>query len=183
MKILGVHYSHDAGAAIIEDGKILAAVNEERYTREKLYWGFPKNSLREVFNICKLKPSQIDYVAFANVTPGGGPQKSFGEANIRKKVNDLISNTFPFIVGSNSYAKLYRNLYSKFRRGKSVLNYLKNIGVEAPVSYVDHHLCHAAGAFYTSRFDKDTLVVTTDGTGDGLSYSFFLSVFFSAFPM
>ena len=55
MRILGVHYSHDAGAAIIEDGKILAAVNEERYTREKLYWGFPRNSLREVFNICNLK--------------------------------------------------------------------------------------------------------------------------------
>jgi len=168
MKILGVHYSHDSGAAIIEDGKIIAAVNEERLNRKKMYWGIPLLSINEVFRLSGFQPKDIDFIAYANMTPGGGPQRSFGEPNLRKKAHDVFSQTLPFIAGSKYFAAAYRNIFSKFRRGKSVLAVLRQIGVEAPVRYIDHHLCHAASAYYTSQFDKDTLVVTTDGTGDGL---------------
>lgn len=168
MKILGVHYSHDSGAAIIEDGRILAAVNEERLLRKKLYWGFPRLSLQEVFRIAHCKPEDIDYVAFANITPGVGPQRDvFNEPNIRKKVNDSLCYYAPGLVGTHAYVNLFRFLYSRFRKGSSVLSYLRELGINAPVHYVDHHTAHAASAYYTSRFDDDTLVITTDGLGDG----------------
>ncbi|MBS3152073.1 carbamoyltransferase [Candidatus Woesearchaeota archaeon] len=168
MIILGVHYSHDAGAAIIKDGKIIAAVNEERYVREKLYSGFPYNSLREIFNLAGITPNDVDYVAFANKTPGSGPQKSFDKPSLRKYIMDNLANATPWLVGSNVFAKQYRVFYSFFRKGRSVLNYLRELGVDAPVYYVDHHMCHAASAYYTSGFPRDSLVVTTDGSGDGL---------------
>ena len=168
MIILGVHYSHDAGAAIIKDGKIIAAVNEERYTREKLYWGFPRYSLQNIFNLAGIDPKDIDYVAFANKTPGSGPQKSFDKPTLRKYIMDNLANATPWLVGSNLFARQYRIFYGFFRRGESILSYLRQLGVEAPVYYVDHHMCHAASAYYTSGFSKDSLVVTTDGSGDGL---------------
>ncbi len=168
MIILGVHYSHDAGAAIIKDGIIIAAVNEERYTREKLYWGFPYHSLKNIFNLAGINPKDVDYVAFANKTPGGGPQRSFDKPNLRKYLMDRVTNTIPGVIGSNIFIENYRKFYGFFRRGKSVLKYLKDLGVDAPVYYIDHHMCHAASAYYTSGFLKDALVVTTDGSGDGL---------------
>src|SRR3990167_3001342 len=140
MIILGVHYSHDAGAAIIKDGKILAAVNEERYTREKLYWGFPRHSLKHIFELAEVSPKDIDYVAFANRTPGSGPQKSYGEPTLRKAFMDKVANSIPNIVGSNLFVKNYRLFYCLLRKGKSVLNYLKKLGVDAPVYYIDHHM-------------------------------------------
>ncbi len=168
MKILGVHYSHDSGAAIIEDGKILAAVNEERLTRKKLYWGFPELSLREVFRLAHCKPGDIEHVAFANITPGIGPQREvFNQPNLRKKINDALCRYAPGLVGTHAYVHLFRSIYSCFRKGTSILAYLRELGVTAPVQYVDHHAAHAASAYYTSRFDDDTLVVTTDGLGDG----------------
>jgi carbamoyltransferase len=167
MKILGVHYSHDSGAAIIEDGKILAAVNEERLVRKKSYWGFPTQSLKNIFNLAGVKPGEIDFVAFANITPGGGPQKGFGKPNLRKKTMDMVANNLPFLIGSNFFIKNYRFFTSKLRKGKSIVNYIRQLGVTAPIEFIEHHECHAASVFYTSPFDKDTLVVTTDGTGDG----------------
>ncbi len=167
MKILGVHNSHDSGAAIIEDGKILAAINEERLTRIKLYWGVPELSIKEVFKIAKVEPKDIDYVAFSNITPGGGAHANFSKLTTRIEIMNIAAKLFPWLVGSKLFADTYRAIYSKLRKGKTVLSYLKKLGVEAPVKYVEHHQCHAASAFYTSNFDNDTLLVTTDGTGDG----------------
>jgi carbamoyltransferase len=169
MKILGVHYSHDAGTCIIEDGKILAAVNEERYSREKLYWGFPEHSIKKIFDLAGVRPEEIDFVAFANITPGAGPTRGFGHPNLRKKIMDKVSTTFPSILGSHFFVNNYRRVYSKLRTGKSILKTVREQGVKAPVVFVEHHKCHAASALYTSPFTnhKDTLVVTTDGTGDG----------------
>ncbi len=167
MKILGVHNSHDAGAAIIEDGKILAAVNEERLNRIKLYWGVPELAIKEVFRIAKIEPEDIDYVAFSNITPGGGMHANFSKLTARIEIMNVAAKLFPWLVGSKLFADTYRAIYSGLRKGKTVLEYLKKLGVESPVRYVEHHQCHAASAFYTSNFDNDTLLVTTDGTGDG----------------
>ena len=71
MIILGLSLSHDAGAAIIKDGKIISAVNEERLNRTKMYWGFPKLSIDEVIRLAKIKPEEIDVVAVSNLTMTG----------------------------------------------------------------------------------------------------------------
>jgi carbamoyltransferase len=166
MKILGVHCSHDSGAAIIEDGKILCAINEERLNRIKLFWGFPALSLRKVFEISEISPQEIDYVALANITPGMGSQESYDRPNRRKWALNIIGR-YPFPLRSSLFVKLYRVSYSKIRRGGDVRNYLRELGVDAPLHFVEHHYAHAASAFYTSNFGTDALVVTADGMGDG----------------
>src|SRR3989344_4709091 len=65
MIILGINDSHDSGAAIIKDGKIVAAINEERLNRIKLPWGFPTLSIKEVFKVSKINPNDVDAIAVA----------------------------------------------------------------------------------------------------------------------
>ena len=170
MRILGINHSHDAGAAIIEEGKIVAAVNEERLNRIKLYWGFPLLSVREVFRISGLKPGDIDYVAVSNITPGAGIGQEYHEYKFKRRLMSYMAY-LPFIFGTNAFASFYKSFYSLFRKRGSVTSALKRLGIDAPVSFVEHHKGHAASAFYTSPFGSDTLVVTTDGAGDGLCAS------------
>ena len=56
MIVLGIHDGHDAGAALIKDGKVLAAINEERIVRVKLYDGVPYNSIKKVMELADIKP-------------------------------------------------------------------------------------------------------------------------------
>lgn len=170
MRILGINHSHDAGAAIVEDGRIIAAVNEERLNRVKLFWGFPVLSVREVLRISSLRPADIDYVAVSNVTPGSGIGRQYHEYNFRRRMMSYMAYA-PFIFGTNWFASAYRSFYSLFRQRGSIEAALREFGLQAQVHFVEHHAGHAASAFYTSPFDQDTLIVTTDGAGDGLCAS------------
>ncbi len=168
MKILGINNSHDAGAAILENGKIIAAVNEERLNRIKLYWGFPVLSIREVLRISGIKPEEIDYIAVPNLTPGAGIGQDYQEYNLRRRLMSYMAY-LPFIFGTSAFATTYKTFYSLFRKSGSLKAMLKKkYGLDAPLRFIEHHEGHAASAFYTSPFDQDTLVVTTDGAGDGL---------------
>ncbi len=166
MRILGIHTSHDSGAAVIEDGRVLAAINEERLVRTKLFWGLPLKSVEKVLEISKTKPWEIDYVAIAGITSGGGPHTDFKVAPLRKRVMEKVSKTG--IPSTHAFKSTYRGLFSRFRDEKSLIQFLRGIGIRAPVTFIDHHMCHAASAYYTSPFDKDTLVMTTDSSGDGI---------------
>ena len=68
MTILGIGIQHDAGAAIISNGRILSAVNEERLNRKKMYWGWPELSILEAMRIAGIEPEVLDAVAVANRT-------------------------------------------------------------------------------------------------------------------
>ena len=99
MIILGIHDSHDSGAAIIKDGEIIAAVNEERLNRIKLCWGFPEKAIKEVMRISDIKKHEIDHIAVA--TKYG---VFFGEARpfeittlILNKERNIISLLSPFL--------------------------------------------------------------------------------------
>ena len=67
MRILGITDGQTSGAALIEDGRILAAVNEERIVRLKMARGFPRQSIREVLRITGTEASEIDGVAVAQI--------------------------------------------------------------------------------------------------------------------
>ncbi|MBI4438619.1 hypothetical protein HY640_01675 [Candidatus Woesearchaeota archaeon] len=170
MRILGINHSHDAGAALIVDGRIVAAVNEERLNRIKLFLGFPVLSVREVFRVSGVSPGSIDYVAVSNVTPGSGIGREYHEYNFRRRLMSYMAY-LPFVFGTNAFASFYRRFYSFFRDKGSFTAALRRMGVDAPVRFVEHHVGHAASAYYTSPFDRDVLVVTTDGAGDGLCAS------------
>ncbi len=119
MEIVGIHHGHDAGAALVRDGELVAAANEERFSRKKLHRGFPERSLRFVLE--------------------------------RAEAPDAIA-----------VAGLYRR--------KRLLDRLRELAeeLEAPLYFVEHHVAHAASAYYTSGFDR-CLTVTVDAAGDGLS--------------
>ncbi len=67
MKVLGIYDSHNCGATIVEDGKILAAIEEERISRNKIEFGFPECSVRMVMELSKSSWKDIDAIAVAGV--------------------------------------------------------------------------------------------------------------------
>jgi len=170
MKILGINTGHDSGAAIIDDGKIAAAVNEERYSRIKMHWGLPKRSIARVFEISGIKPGEIDYAAVAGITAGGGINPDFRKARPLRGFVEALS-FLPFFK-SRIVRNIYQAFFSKLREDKALSGYLIESGVNAPVKFIEHHLCHAAAAYYTSQYkneDSDkVMIATVDGAGDGL---------------
>lgn len=163
MKILGIHDGHNASACLIEDGEIRFAIQEERLTNEKNRSGFPKKSIELLMKQLKLKPEEIDIVAFASkhVSPLFGTvlskqhTKMFG---IRRRVESIAMKTPAY--------SMYKSI-NRLRRKRKVrlMGFRKN-----KVRFFDHHFCHATTAYYGSHFPRNEkiLVLTNDGAGDGL---------------
>jgi carbamoyltransferase len=166
MIVLGVHEGHDSGAALVKDTKILAAVNEERLVREKLYVGVPKESIKRVMEIAGVPPEKIDKVAIAG-TLGIMANLGWTDLNLKKKAYQFFSNNIGHIPSRRTFANVQRILFKKLRK-KDGERYIRSLGIECGIKYVDHHLCHASSAYYTSGKDR-CLVITSDGSGDGLS--------------
>jgi len=178
MRILGITDGQTSGAAVIEDGRILAAINEERIVRIKMARGFPWKAIREALALSGTDPADIGGVAVAQVDMefreevDGWP----GWFEARSKDGNLhsaffkVASRFGHVV--NDVPGL-RWAYYKFRtpayasRRRRIQQILENdMGISAPVKFIHHHYAHAASAYYTSNFD-DALVVTMDGGGDG----------------
>jgi len=170
MIILGIHEGHDAGAAIVKDGEILSAVNEERLVRKKLFMGVPRNSIIECMRIAKLSPDKIDKVAIAGILGTMAPP-GWENISFKKKIYQFICNYTPF-PKTHFFINLQRALFRSFRN-KSVEKYIRSIGIDAPIEYVDHHKCHAASTYYTSG-KEECLIITSDGSGDGVSSSVYI---------
>ena len=94
MIILGIDESHNAGAAIVKDDKIVSVINEERLNGIKNYWGFPYLSINAVIKDAGIAPSDIDKVAISNLSALGesdGQNPKARMDNIYKKVNMHIA--------------------------------------------------------------------------------------------
>lgn len=176
MIILGVTDSFTSGAAISIDGRIVAAVNEERLNRHKMSMGFPALSIREVMRLAGVRPTDIDRIAVATSSlfwrPEAEPYRDYfrdTKGGFRDTFLSLGS-AFSRVVGNSGAARgVYYELKRQLTRPRRRLlpDVLRqDFGIEAPVQFVDHHLCHAASAYFTSGYDEAT-VVTQDGAGDG----------------
>lgn len=182
MRILGVHDAIDSGAAIIEDGKILAAVSEERVIRAKMAYGFPREAIRTVMRLTRTAPEGLDLVAVATrnnyfvneITrfKGWYETRSTLPRSVFMSVASAVS---PLDAKLGFMEDLYYSLrYPVFlHRRREVRQVLRGeFGITCPVEFIDHHLAHASSAYYSSGFD-DALVVTLDGGGDGLCSSIY----------
>ena len=172
MLILGLNHGIDAGAAVIEDGRVLAAVNEERLNRKKMFWGPPLLSLEEVLRVADVDPADVEHVAQASITGGGGVHEDFLAPPPIKRAVERLSQ-IP-LSHSHLVKGAYRVLSGHRRRDPVVDARLAELGVRAPKRYVEHHHCHAASAYYCSPFGdrpEEVLVVTADGVGDGVCHS------------
>jgi carbamoyltransferase len=173
MTILGIGIQHDAGAAVIRDGRVLAAVNEERLNRKKMFWGLPERAIPEAMRLAGVEAKELDAVAVANTTystyaanwEGLYPKDLKRRALIRLSKMGLARA----VGGNRPGVDAYRALNSKRVRFVETARFeafLRELGIPTPVTYVDHHEAHLASAYYTCGWD-DCLSLSLDGVGDG----------------
>ena len=165
--VLGINFWHDAGAALVQDGRIIAAINEEKIVNIKHASGYPKNSIEEVFKISKIDPSEVNIVAIAGAAESKFP-KPFGRF-------PNFSNGFLLTSWITSNEKGIETVILHNQKFGS-LNGLIPVFTKLDISFddlifVEHHLAHAATAYYLSHwnFDEKILILTADGSGDGIS--------------
>ncbi len=158
VSILGISaFYHDSAAAIVVDGKILAAAQEERFTRKKHDSSYPFNSVEFVLKFAKLKLSEIDYVVFY--------EKPF------LKFERLLETYVAFAPrGFKQFTKsmpswLREKLFQKNMLMKLLKGHDESFLDEKKIFFSEHHLSHAASAFYPSPFDE-AIVLTADGVGE-----------------
>ena len=165
--VLGIHFWHDAGAALVQNGKVIAAINEERITNIKHYAGYPIESIKEVLRISKIHPSEIDAIAVVGTADLKFPKNFERFPNFSHAILDWS--------WQNSNQKDLEVLYLYHKRIQKVKGFsdvLAKLGISSKqVFFIEHHLAHASCAYHLSQWniDERVLVLTSDGVGDGLS--------------
>ncbi len=156
--ILGISaFYHDSAASIIVDGKIVAAAQEERFTRIKHDRSYPHNAIEFVLKHAKLNLSEVDYIVFF--------EKPF------LKFERLLETYVAFAPkGFKSFCKAMPVwLREKLFQKKLLLNKLKqhdaNFKDQSKLLFSEHHLSHAASAFFPSPFNE-AVILTADGVGE-----------------
>ena len=156
--ILGISaFYHDSAATIIVDGKIIAAAQEERFTRKKHDSTYPFNAIEFVLNFAKIKLNDVDQVIFF--------EKPF------LKFERLLETYVAFAPrGFKSFCMAMPMwLKDKLFQKKMLFNELKkhdnNFNDDKKIYFSDHHLSHAASAFFPSPFEE-AIILTADGVGE-----------------
>ena len=159
MHILGISaFYHDSAACLLEDGEIIAAAQEERFTRKKHDPSFPKNAIQYCLREAGIKGIQIDNVVFY--------EKPF------VKFERLLETYLAFAPkGFSSFAKAMPVwIKDKLFQKSALINELKStldedVNWRERLLFSEHHLSHAASAYYPSPFES-AAVLTLDGVGE-----------------
>jgi carbamoyltransferase len=156
--ILGISaFYHDSAATILVNGKIVAAAQEERFTRKKHDARYPFNAIEFVLKYSNLKLSEIDQIIFF--------EKPF------LKFERLLETYVAFAPrGFKQFCKampiwLKEKLFQKKNLFDELKRHDKNFKDQSKIFFSDHHLSHAASAFFPSPF-KEAIVLTADGVGE-----------------
>ncbi|MGH7797321.1 MAG: carbamoyltransferase family protein [Candidatus Binatia bacterium] len=179
MRILGISDHIISGAALLEDGVVTAAINEERLARKKMVMGFPRRSIQTVLELAKLRPEQVDYVAVASKRGHFLNDYVDFDAGAFSISRGVVKEMFMSLGSRLSVLRddipVLERLYYDLRepvyahRRKAVRKVLKEeFDIRAPVEFIEHHFAHACSTFYSSGY-QDALVVTMDASGDGSS--------------
>lgn len=158
MYVLGISaYYHDSAAALLRDGEIVAAAQEERFTRKKHDAGFPKNAVEYCLQEAGITLADVDYVAFYD--------KPF------LKFERLLETYVAFAPrGFQSFRMaipvwLREKLFLKDLLVKELKSYAPDYDWDSRLRFSEHHLSHAASAFFPSPFEE-AAVLTMDGVGE-----------------
>ena len=156
--ILGISaFYHDSAACILKDGEIIAAAQEERFSRIKHDPSYPYNAIEFVLKYANLKLSEVDQIVFF--------EKPF------LKFERLLETYVAFAPrGFISFAKamplwIKEKLFQKNLLFNKLKNHDDNYKTDENIFFSDHHLSHAASAFFPSPFDE-AIVLTADGVGE-----------------
>jgi len=158
MRILGISaFYHDSAAALVEDGYIIAAAQEERFTRKKQDARYPENAIRYCLDEGGLTLDELDYVVFY--------EKPF------VKFERLLETYLAFAPrGFGSFRMalplwLKKKLFQKDLLGRRLKARAPDFDWQHKLLFAEHHMSHAASAFYPSPFDE-ALILTMDGVGE-----------------
>jgi len=156
--VLGISaFYHDSAAAIIVDGEIIAAAQEERFTRKKHDACYPKNAINYVLNEAGLKLSEVEHVVFY--------EKPF------LKFERLLETYIGFSPSGFKSFSMSMPLWlsEKLFQKKMLFNELKgqdnNFNDIKKINFSEHHLSHAASAFFSSPYEE-AIILTLDGVGE-----------------
>lgn len=194
MNILGINDGHQSSAALMVDGKIVAALAEERFTRRKNEHGYPRHAIEACLNVAGLVRGDIDHVAIASreLPPSYFKIRRDSDFSIADFWREQTDYWYPVFYEDKklSYSDVFKDKYCsenfvyddslikddfdmegmRNARNKYVCD---EIGI-APdqVSFRDHHACHAYyGLLARRKSEEEYLVLTADGFGDGANAS------------
>ena len=158
MRVLGISaYYHDAAAAVVVDGRVVSAAQEERFTRRKHDPSFPKNAISACLELAGVQPADLDHVAFYD--------KPF------LKFERLLETYIAFAPrGFTSFRQalplwLKEKLFQKSLILKELAALTPNVEWAKKLVFSEHHLSHAASAFFPSPYES-AAVLTMDGVGE-----------------
>lgn len=158
MNILGIScYYHDAAAALISSGKVLAAAEEERFSRKKHDSGFPRNAIDFCLRQSSLTIDNIDYIVLY-------------EKPFRKFHRILLSSLSTYPRSYSSFRKAIRIWMTQKLWIKSEIAVYLKCDLNK-ILFCEHHLSHAASCFFPSPFPK-AAILTVDGVGEWTTTSF-----------
>jgi carbamoyltransferase len=157
VNILGIScYYHDAAAALVRDGVIIAAAQEERFTRKKHDFSFPTHAIAYCLQAGGVAPANLDYVVFYDK-----PLVKF-ERIIETYLATAPRGIRSFMMALPLWLKEKLWIPSQIRA---------ELGFEGPLLFTEHHESHAASAFYPSPFERAAFL-TMDGVGEWTTTSY-----------
>src|SRR3990170_4903580 len=153
MYILGLNAYHaDSSAAIFKDGEMIAAIEEERFTRIKHWSGFPAQAIKFCLQEAGIPLSNLDYI-----TIGRDPTAKFGN-----KLRYLLSN--PSLIkgalGRMNNSRKVATLESEFKKVDPQADYQS---LKSRIRNIEHHRSHLASAFFASPF-MEAAILSIDGS-------------------
>lgn len=170
MRILAIHDGHTSTACYFEDGEIKAALSEERLTRVKGQGGFPSKAIEFLAEEGRMDLQSLDKIALVGLVK---PLVSVDQyKGGRQQYFPYFARLYP--GNPRSLIRGYLSLAKRHRlRNEELRVPLEDLGLTTEkIEIVEHHQAHAATAYYLSHFHSQgekTLVMTLDGSGDGLS--------------
>lgn len=154
MDVLGIHTGHDSGAALVHNGEVVAAANEERFVGVKHYTGLPFMAARYCLEAAGIPPEAVDVVAVASKSEFpelifliGQPDRN-GQNRTRRRVAAFLREN----LGTRRQLPAYMHPLA--------------LRPDVKIVHVEHHLAHAASAYYPGHFHGPALLFTMDGEGD-----------------
>tara|TARA_Y100000389_G_scaffold169439_1_gene175718 strand:- start:26503 stop:28338 length:1836 start_codon:yes stop_codon:yes gene_type:complete len=156
--VLGISaFYHDSAAAIIIDGEIIAAAQEERFTRKKHDSSYPKNSISYVLEEASLKLSEIDHVVFYEKPFLKFERLLETYIGFSPKGFKSFSMSMPIWLKEKLFQKKF--LFDKLKKQDQNFDDIKKL------NFSEHHLSHAASAFFSSPYEE-AIILTLDGVGE-----------------
>lgn len=169
MLVLGINFGHDASVCIIQNGKIIAAIEEEKISRIKQDFGWPRYAMERLFKEYHLRKKDVDIVAFNEEIPD-----VLGKDEILYRfTKKSMQKNLEYINRITSYLKVSKRKIGENSK-QAIAEQLKLEGyTNAKIVYYDHHLAHAASAYYTSPIETN-LVITCDGHGGKSAFNYYI---------